>query len=109
MECTHVGGDLHVIGTELTNMSQLSRVQRIFGTLTIARNQGLVNLAGMETLQAVGALSVVRNAALQNLQGLSGLINVTTHIVVTEDNSNINDFRGPVSYTHLTLPTICSV
>ena len=54
----------------------------------------------------------------EDLSGLRSLVEdgtvipneIVAIIAKTEGNGNVNDFtRGSVSYTHLTLPTICSV
>lgn len=80
--CTIVQGDLSIAGTDLTDLSSLSQLRQVTGTLTVTRNAELDELSGLENLRSVGALEVSYNPELDTLSGLDGLIEADKLVIV---------------------------
>jgi len=66
--CTTILGSLYIIGSNITNLSPLSQITSINGTLIIASNTNLTNLNGLQNLQSIGgAVNIVGNSMLPSL------------------------------------------
>ncbi|MFV8752408.1 hypothetical protein ACNOYE_17825 [Nannocystaceae bacterium ST9] len=87
VECvTKVVGDLTIgPSIELADLSMLSELREVGGTLYIAGNLGLTSLEGLEKLQHVDWLHIRRNGALVDLHGLDGLDAVSRISVINND------------------------
>jgi hypothetical protein len=90
--CGSVTGDLSIVGSELTELSALSGLQRVSGKLEIAGNSALDDLSGLERLEQVGTLSIRDNADLDDLSGLQNLRRVGS--VVVSGNPELASLRG---------------
>ena len=80
-ECTEVGGDLSIsdgfINDDITDLSPLSVLGAVGGTLSITDNDMLPSLAGLENLTAVDeTLQLSGNDLLTSFEGLEGLSSV---------------------------------
>jgi hypothetical protein len=63
--------------SDITDLTGLSKLTAISGSLTIIGNPDLSSLNGLQNLQHIGGdLSVIQNPELPSLQGLNGLINI---------------------------------
>lgn len=71
--CAAVSGNLRVSAPELEDLSALSRLRVVTGTLEISGNSRLDDLSGLEGLHSAGALLIRDNARLATLRGLDGL------------------------------------
>ena len=73
-----VQDDLIILdNASLSNLSALSNLKTIGGSLTIGRNDSLTNLSGFENLTRIGAdLRVFSNHGLSNFDGLDGLTSI---------------------------------
>lgn len=74
--CTAVEGDLRITGSDLWDLTALSTLRSVSGTLTIAENAHLKSLEGLEHLSRAGAVIVTGNPELRTLRGLEGLTRV---------------------------------
>jgi hypothetical protein len=69
-----VTGSVTLYDTDLTDLSVLSSLQMIGGSLYIVDNDALANVAGLAALERVGgSISIERNNALKNLLDLTAL------------------------------------
>jgi hypothetical protein len=97
--CTSVQGSLRVSAPDLEDLSALSALRSVSGTLEITRNPQLDDLAGLEQLVRVGSLSIRDNPELDDLAGLERLREARS--VVIEDNAELSSLRGLSGITHL--------
>ena len=56
LNCTHIGGDLLILHIADATLVQLSGLETVAGSLTIALNTVLSSLTGLEMLTSVGDL-----------------------------------------------------
>ena len=69
---------------DITNLSGLSKLETIGGSLYIKSNSGIINLNGLNNLTAInGSLQLHRNKNLTDLTGLSTVKTVKGNIVIT--------------------------
>eukprot|EP00975_Prorocentrum_lima_P005049 1098114-Prorocentrum_lima.AAC.1 len=61
------------------------------------------------TSSLVGSEMCIRDRSLTDSIGVQREQNVLPHVLFTTYASFLKQLFTPVSYTHLTLPTICSV
>ncbi len=74
--CTHVVGTLQIQGDDITDLSPLSTLERA-GSLTIALNDNLTSLAGLENLTTIDdGLALALNTNLNDISALSNLTNI---------------------------------
>ena len=72
--CTTVDGRLLINGADIVDLSALSSLQEIEGSLTIADNPLLVSLSGLDNLAKIGnELIIIFNPMLENLDELGAL------------------------------------
>lgn len=90
--CERVNGNLTITAPELTDLSALSGLRSVSGTLEIAGNSQLDDLSGLEQLERVGTLSVHDNADLDDLSGLRSLQSAAS--VVVSGNVELASLRG---------------
>jgi hypothetical protein len=75
--CDTITGDLWIGGDDIVDLSSLSGLASIIGSLLIQENNLLVNLTGLEQLTSIGgALKIRENPVLEDLDSLSGLTSV---------------------------------
>jgi Receptor L domain len=72
-QCNFVEGDLTVSSRDLDDLTALSHLRRVTGTLRISDSPELDDLSGLENLSSVGALELSDNVGLTSLSGLEGL------------------------------------
>jgi Secretion system C-terminal sorting domain len=66
--CTTILGSLYITGSNITNLSPLSQITSINGTLLILNNTNLTNLIGLHNIQIIGgAVGIVGNSMLLSL------------------------------------------
>ena len=83
--CTEIQGDLIISGEDIDDLSALSSIQSISGSLVVEYNDLLTNLNGLSSLTYIGEnLYMYWNNNLQNIDVLS----------------NITDFEGYISISH---------
>jgi hypothetical protein len=90
--CNLVQGDLTVSAPELTDLSSLSELRQVTGTLRISESSGLDDLGGLENLGSVGALEIHDDTDLDDLAGLHGL-HEAGRVEVT-DNPELRTLNG---------------
>jgi Receptor L domain len=90
--CNVVQGDLTVSAADLTDLTALSQLRRITGTLRISESSGLDDLSGLENLTSVGALEIHHDTDLDDLAGLEGL-HQAARVEVT-DNPELTTLNG---------------
>ncbi|HKU44818.1 MAG TPA: hypothetical protein VJR89_41955, partial [Polyangiales bacterium] len=74
---TCVTQSVMITSTNATDLSGLSSLQKIGGSLSLSSNQSLVSLAGLERLTSVGGqLGIDGNEALTSLAALSSLTSI---------------------------------
>ena len=79
--CDTVQGDLTIASSDLEDMSALSRLHEVTGTLTITGNPELDDLGGLENLRRVGMLEVSHNPELKTLSGLDALTEADSVVI----------------------------
>jgi len=111
----YIGGDLmmghwfilygwgtYINGNEkLTSLSALSNIYTIFGNVSIARNDMLVSLAGLNLSYIQGSFDIGGNDALANLNGLQNLSSIGGDLIIGRagfyyclGNSNLQSISG---------------
>lgn len=94
--CTTISGFLQIGDsfTDINNLSGLSALTTISGSLIVQGNPNLLNLNGLHNITTIGdELVVVDNSSLINLTGLGGLTTITGNIVI-ESNAMLEDLSG---------------
>jgi len=75
--CTEIGGDVLISGNGITNLSGLTVLTSIGGSLRIDNNNSLISLAGLNALTVIGGyLDIVWNESLTSLTGLNTLTSI---------------------------------
>jgi Receptor L domain len=102
--CNVVQGDLTVSAADLTDLSALSVLRRVTGTLRISESAGLDDLSGLENLASVGALEIHHDTDLDDLTGLQGL-RKAGRVEVTDNPelTTLNGLQGLASTGRLVL------
>jgi hypothetical protein len=90
--CSVVSGDLRVVDTDLTDLSTLSELRRVSGSLVIVGNADLRDLRGLEQLRSVGAFVLRDNGGLYTAAGLSRLTEVGDLVIA--GNPRLNSLSG---------------
>jgi len=76
-DCSRIGGGLTISGADITDLTPLSSLQAVGGTLTIITCPGLKSLAGLHHLASVGGSVLVQNMdSLISLAGLNKLYKI---------------------------------
>ena len=109
---TRIVGDLRLADLTTADLSQLSCLTEVTGTVTIASVSGLLDLNGLAALQTAGGLQITRNPDLQSLDGLEGLIAIDGGQVddigdvwITE-NDHLGDIEALGGLAQVTLDSI---
>ncbi len=100
-KCTKVDGSFVISGNDITDLSALSFIKSVGGTLNVNYNDILTNLDGLENITSVGSLVVANCPNLPNLDGLEN-INPVGFIIVNNNPklanldalANINSVGG---------------
>src|SRR5690606_22305418 len=99
--CTEISGDLYISGSTITDLSPLSNLTSVGGSLGIDSNSNLTNLNGLSNLTSVeGFLQILYNSSLTNLDGLSNLTSVGGNLDIY-DNSNLTNLDGLSNLTSI--------
>lgn len=108
-----VWGDLVVEDTDATDLSRLSCIDEVAGSVAIARNPALTDLSGLDGLTGVGVpvlahgerypdggeLTIRENGALEHLDGLGRLVTVNGDLTI-EDNAALESIS---TFNNLTM------
>jgi hypothetical protein len=106
----HVGGTLYISGNgNLTDLTGLDALEHVGATIRVSYNSSLVDLTGLGSLHEFNELAVNGNAALTSVAGLGGAIHL--HAVGLEDhvriafiaNSALTSLDGLAGITSLTV------
>lgn len=87
-----LNGDL-TVGTAVSDLSTLSCLRSVSGTLSINGNAALSTLSGLDALSTVGNLGIGKNSALGDLSGLAALKSVAG-IVAISGNDALTELSG---------------
>lgn len=88
-----ITGDLHIQGTELTELDAFASLERVGQRLTIINNTGLTTLSGLDALEEVrDRVQVSGNAGLESLAGLGGLRRL--HGLTVSNNPDLLSLEG---------------
>ncbi len=96
--CTSIEGDVMINGVDITNLSGLSMLTSIGGSLSIgyyenAGNPNLTSLAGLNGLTYIGSyLLIINNLALTNLSGLNNLTYIGSDLNIS--NNTLSTLAG---------------
>ncbi|MFN4080102.1 MAG: T9SS type A sorting domain-containing protein [Saprospiraceae bacterium] len=94
--CTTINGYLQIgdFFTDITNLSGLSALTSVVGSLIVQGNPDLPNLNGLHNIATVGdELVIVYNDMLVDMSGLTGLTTVS-NLIIIEGNSALENLAG---------------
>ncbi len=98
---TTIGGSLSISNnTALTNLNGLQNLASIGGNFLVQYNKGLVSLVGLENLTALnGRLYIQYNEGLTSVNGLDGLssINGSLYLTANREMTKLMGFQGLIS------------
>ncbi|MCB0844690.1 MAG: T9SS type A sorting domain-containing protein [Bacteroidetes bacterium] len=104
--CTTVIGDLSISGSDITDLTPLSNLTSIGGSLLIQQNTSLTSLDGLDGITSVGnVLTLYDNPVLPDVDGLSGLTSVggvPSVGLMMARNHVLSDLGGFSSLTSIT-------
>lgn len=98
--CTEIEGYVTIEGSDITNLTGLSVITAIGGTLTIGVTENLETLSGLGNLQSIGGnFAIGENSALVNLSGLESLTEISGNLWIFDNNNlmNVSGFDALVS------------
>jgi len=85
--CFELNGNVEISGANITNLTGLSVINSIGGTLAIYNNDSLTNLSGLESLTFVGySLSLWENDTLSDISSLIGLTYVGGQLRISNND-----------------------
>lgn len=121
--CTTIAGDLIIVNSAVTDITGLSSITQVFGSvvinnapgltslnglenitlinqsLTIENNTGLVNLTGLTNLETIGGgFTILNNQNLTELNGLDDLLTVNVDLLI-DNNQSLMNLSGLVNFT----------
>jgi hypothetical protein len=92
--CSRIEGDLSISRRAAPDLSGLSSISAIGGSLEIAWLDTLVDLDGLDQLERVGgSISIVENERLSSLHGLDRLASIGGALTIVE-NVSLRDLHG---------------
>jgi hypothetical protein len=94
--CDSVIGNLTIDGDDIANLTGLSFIQVITGTLTLKNNPSLNSVSGLQNLSTVGNQLIIENNAVADIDSLSGLASVISHMTI-RNNPSLQNVNGLVS------------
>ncbi|MEJ2595346.1 MAG: T9SS type A sorting domain-containing protein [bacterium] len=93
-DCTLITGNLTINGGDINDLSPLSSLTSVGGTLEIISNYSLFSLDGLSSLTLVGGdLNIALNTDLLSLNGLSSLSSVGGDLEIN-NNLDLNNLNG---------------
>lgn len=82
-DCTEIGGDLVVNGSDITNLNGLEDIVAVGGDLYIWNNPLLLSLSGLDQLVSVGHdIRLVNNSLLNDLSSLQNIAKIENDLVI---------------------------
>ena len=93
--CETVSGNLQIEGADIVSLDSLSELTRVSVNLTVANNDLLANVDGLDNLTFIdlGSLDIRNNAVLTDLSGLGALTSVGNDLRVS-DNPALTNVDG---------------
>ena len=99
--CTKIEGQVTISGSEITNLSGLSVLFEIGGSLDITNNTQLESLFGLDNLEAVGStFSIYENPMLKDITSLSKIDSVHDDLYI-ETNEKLESLEGLHNIKHV--------
>jgi hypothetical protein len=96
--CTELEGNVHISGSDITNLNGLSVVTSIGGWLWIEGYYPLYNLSGLDNLTSIGGDLFIYNTALIFLTGLENVTSIGGGLYIGDEyvggNPDLNNFSG---------------
>jgi UDP-3-O-[3-hydroxymyristoyl] glucosamine N-acyltransferase len=87
--CTEIPGNMVIgefVSTDITNISGLSNLTSIGGSLQIQSNPGLTSLTGLDNLTSIGGSVDIRcNAGLTSMTGLDNLTSIAGYLFIASN------------------------
>lgn len=94
--CTEIPGNLRIVGNNVTDLSDLSQITSIGGTL-IVNSTGITNLTGLGNLTSVeSGLQILGN---QSMTSLTGLGNISDFWLRLSTNNALTSLTGLEHFT----------
>ena len=87
---TKINGHLTIQNTTVNDLSPLSTINEVLGTVTIKNNDSLPNLVGLHNISSVIDLYILNNNMLTSLDGLNELDSVLNIFKIMYNDSLIN-------------------
>ena len=92
--CDTIFGSLIISGEELQDLSDLSNIKAVKGSLEIIGNDTLASLSGLDNIVLVDSAVVIRqNPGLTSIKELAQLTNVPDELRI-QDNASLTDLIG---------------
>ncbi|MCR9243950.1 MAG: hypothetical protein NXI31_02885 [bacterium] len=93
---TSVAGSIYIAGGDIRDLSPLSSISSVGGSVRIDNTTLLTNLNGLHRIASIpGNLEILRNSALTDIGALSGLTSVGGHCLVNSNAvTNLNGLSG---------------
>ena len=89
--CTELNINLTIDGTNATDLSPLSNISSINGSIYIRNNSNLTSLTGLSNLATIGSNFYLEdNASLTDITGLNALVTVSNNFYI-QNNSNLTN------------------
>ncbi len=89
--CTMIGGTLKLNGVGITNLTGLSGIVEIGGSLIVDDCDALLNLNGLNNLESIGdSFYIANNSGLDNFLGLDELISIGGDVEITNNSGFLN-------------------
>ena len=92
--CTTITGNVSISGSDIVNLSGLSAVTSIGGSLSITYNSLLTSLNGLDAVTSIGGgLSITSNPTLTSLTGLGAVPSIGGYLYI-QDNPALTNLEG---------------
>ncbi|MCK4677214.1 MAG: T9SS type A sorting domain-containing protein [Bacteroidales bacterium] len=92
--CTDLQGNVTIGGSDISNLSGLTAVTSVAGSLYIGNNDTLVNLSGLDNLTSIGGdLYIYYNETLVNLSGLDNVTSISGQLWIV-GNGDLTRLTG---------------
>jgi len=98
-DCSRIGGDVKIIGEDITNLDSLKQLSYIGGSLYIGSNLYqsnplLTDISGLSNLDSIGvSLSIIANPLLQDLNALTGVVKMDGSLTII-NNASLENING---------------